>query len=151
MGYSDPISRPSLSSFSHLCPEFASDLGHHQPFKHCRALDLGVLGSVVGRAASRTRHGASEAGRARHAPHEIRANSPWTRVPATLTPFPCCPLFLRYRGTHSHSDASAGSKSQLPLPTPMRPLAPLHCGQSSPMVADAPRSALGARDQPDID
>ena len=46
-GYSDPISRPSLSGFSYLSPEFDSDLGHHQIFKHCCALDLGACCSVV--------------------------------------------------------------------------------------------------------
>ncbi len=40
MGYSDPISRPSLSSFSHLCPEFASDLEQTRLFR--RRLGAGV-------------------------------------------------------------------------------------------------------------
>ena len=99
--------------FRHLRGDFDSDLGHHQLFKHCCALDLCVPRSVVGCAG----HGGSGAGRARQVPHEIRANTPRTRVSATLTLFQCCPLFPRYRGAHSHSDASAGSKSQLPLPT----------------------------------
>ena len=35
------------STCRRFCACFDSDLGHHQIFKHCRALDLGVLRSVA--------------------------------------------------------------------------------------------------------
>ena len=38
--------------FRHLRGDFDSDLGHHQLFKYCRALELGVPRSVVERPAS---------------------------------------------------------------------------------------------------
>ncbi len=84
-----------------------SDLGHHQLFKHCCALDLGVQRSVVGRAQRARRVPCSRsrpvaAGGMAHTP--IR---PPARVAATQTSFYVA-LLWRCPRPHTHSDAVAG-------------------------------------------
>jgi len=83
--------------------------GHHQLFTYCRALDLGVPRSGVGRTASRARHGASGAGRAQQVPHVIRANPPSHAGVNDTSTFSIRPRIWPCAQPHTHSVASTGS------------------------------------------